>query len=166
MTIMLTKEEIITKLNLIEHIEGGYFAETYRSENQIPTERIGNLRNTCTSIYYLLTSDRPINYFQINQSNIVHYFQGGSTIIYLVIHPDGRLEKVQLGANLAQGDQLQLIVKGGCWKAAYLSGGDYGLLGEAVAPGFDYRDMKIADKSLLESFPHLTAEIKDYIKAP
>lgn len=46
----MTKEEIIASLNLVKHIEGGYFAETYRAVEQISTERSGNLRNMCTSI--------------------------------------------------------------------------------------------------------------------
>jgi hypothetical protein len=160
----MTKEEIIARLNLVEHREGGYFAETYRAELEIPTERSGNLRNMCTSIYYLLTSDRPFEHFHKNQSDIIHYFHTGSPITYLIIHPEGILERVKLGNNLADGEQLQLLVKGGCWKAAFLATGEYGLLGEAVAPGFDYRDMEIADESLLEKFPHLASEIKDYLK--
>lgn len=159
----MTKEEIIKHLNLVEHIEGGYFAETYRCEEVMPTSRTGNLRNIYTSIYYLLTCDRPIDHFHRNQSDIIHYFHTGSTITYLIIHPEGRLEKVKLGANLAQGDRLQLMVKGGCWKAAHLESGDYGLLGESVAPGFDYRDLELANQFLLEEYPHLAAEIKPYI---
>ncbi|ELR98986.1 cupin domain-containing protein [Gloeocapsa sp. PCC 73106] len=160
----MTKAEIIAALNLVEHREGGYFAETYRSEAEMPTDRDGNLRNVCTSIYYLLTSDRPTDHFHKNRSDIIHYFHSGSSIVYLIIHPEGFLERVKLGANLNQGDRLQLVVKGGCWKAAFLESGDYGLLGEAVAPGFDYRDMILADQSLLQEFPHLASEIKDYLK--
>jgi len=160
----MNKEEIITSLNLVKHIEGGHFAEIYRAEAEISTQRTGNLRNMCTSIYYLLTSDRPIDYLHRNKSDIIHYFHMGSAITYLIIYPDGKLEKVKLGNNLQQGEQLQLIVKGGCWKAAYLESGDYGLLGEAVAPGFDYQDMEIADERLLEEFPHLASQIKNYLK--
>ncbi len=160
----MTKEEIIASLNLVEHIEGGYFAETYRAPEQIPTERNGNLRNMCTSIYYMLTSERPVDYFHKNQSDIMHYFHMGSAITYLIIDPQGRLEKVKLGTNLAAGEQLQLLVKGGCWKAAFLETGDYGLIGEAVAPGFDYRDMEIGNQSLLRQYPHLAPEIKNYLK--
>ncbi|TVQ47897.1 MAG: cupin domain-containing protein [Gloeocapsa sp. DLM2.Bin57] len=159
----MTKEEIIASLNLVKHIEGGYFAETYRAVEQIPTERSGNLRNMCTSIYYLLTRDQPVNHFQKNRSDIIHYFHTGAAITYLIIDPEGRLEKVKLGSNLAAGEQLQLLVKAGCWKAGFLETGDYGLIGEAVAPGFDYRDMEIADQSLLTQYPHLAPEIKDYL---
>jgi predicted cupin superfamily sugar epimerase len=160
----MTKEEIIASLNLVKHIEGGYFAEIYRAQEQVPTERSGNLRNMCTSIYYMLTRERPIDHLHKNQSDIIHYFHTGSAITYLIIDPQGRLEKVKLGSNLAAGEQLQLLVKGGCWKAAFLETGDYGLIGEAVAPGFDYRDMEIGDENLLTQYPHLAFEIKNYLK--
>lgn len=161
---IMNKKEIIEQLNLSNHIEGGYFAETYRSLEQIRTDRNGEQRQVLTSILYLLTDDSPIDYFHKNQSDIIHYFHGGSAITYFIIHPDGRLEKQKLGFNLAQGEVLQLIVKGGCWKAAVLEEGEYGLLGEAVAPGFDYRDMQVANQSSFQEFPELQAEIKPYVK--
>ncbi len=161
----MNKTEIIQQLNLSNHIEGGYFQETYRGLETMMTDREGEQRNLLTSIFYLLTDDSPIDYLHKNKSDIVHYFHGGSPITYLIIHPDGRLEKEKLGSNLLKGEKFQLIVKGGCWKAAILEEGEYGLLGEAVAPGFDYRDMQVADESLLTQFPHLNDEIKDYIQS-
>ena len=60
---------------------------------------------------------------------------------------------------------MQLIVKGGCWKATVLENGEYGLLGEAVGPGFDYRDMRIAVAADMQAdFPGLWDEIKPYVK--
>lgn len=161
---MMTKEEIIQKLNLVEHIEGGYFSETYRSQQKIALDRVGTQRNVMTSIFYLLTTDRPTNFFHKNLSDMVHYFHVGSPLTYMIIHPDGKFEKIKLGMDLDAGEVPQLIVKGGCWKAATLLSGEYGLLGEAVAPGFEYRDMQIADASLLDDFPHLKEEIQDYIQ--
>lgn len=162
---MMNKEEIIQQLNLVEHIEGGYFAEIYRSHEQIATPRDGNLRNLCTSIYYLLTADRPIDYLHKNKSDIIHYFHGGDPITYIVIYPEGEVKTQKLGFNLKAGEKPQLLVEGGCWKTAFLEKGEYGLLGEAVAPGFDYRDLEIADESILTKFPHLASKIKNYLHA-
>jgi uncharacterized protein len=59
----------------------------------------------------------------------------------------------------------QLIVDGGTWKATVLEAGEWGLLGEAVAPGFDYRDMKFGSREELGAqFPHLLKEIEPYLK--
>lgn len=161
----MNKYDLIKQLSLVEHVEGGYFTETYRSESMISSDRPGNKRSIFTSIYYLLTDDRPIDYFHQNQSDIMHYFQAGSAITYLILNPDGRLNKIKLGLNLTDGEVGQLLVPGGCWKAAVLEEGEFGLLGEAVAPGFDYRDMEIAQADTMrQNFPDLWDELSPYVK--
>lgn len=161
----MNKQELIKYLSLVEHIEGGYFDETYRSSYIVSSDREGQDRNILTSIYYLLTDDRPIDHFHKNKSDIIHYFHYGSAITYLIIDRSGKLERVKLGSNLAEGEQLQLLVPGGYWKAAVLEEGEFGLLGEAVAPGFDYRDMEIATlKKFQRLFPNLWQELVTYIR--
>ena len=161
----MNKHDLIKHLSLTEHIEGGYFAETYRGDLNISTERIGGDRNLLTSIYYLLTDDRPIDYFHKNQSDIMHYFQAGSAITYLTINPAGELNKVKLGLNLAKGEVAQLLVPGGYWKAAVLEAGEFGLLGESVAPGFDYRDMELATaEHFQKAFPQLWSELSPFLQ--
>ncbi|MEM7758512.1 MAG: cupin domain-containing protein [Cyanobacteria bacterium P01_A01_bin.40] len=59
----------------------------------------------------------------------------------------------------------QLLVLEGYWKAAVLETGEFGLLGESVAPGFDYRDLEIAEANFLQtSFPQLWSELSHYVK--
>ncbi len=162
----MNKHDWIERLSLVEHVEGGYFAETYRAIETIPTAREGSDRSTMTSIYYLLTDDRPIDHLHQNQSDIVHYFHAGSPITYLLIAPDGTLSRVKLGLDLTQGETPQLCVPGGYWKAAVLEAGEYGLIGEAVAPGFDYRDMTIAKAAEIKAlFPDLWSELTAYVRA-
>lgn len=152
------KQKLIKTLGLTEHIEGGYFARTYQSPLQVSS------RHLMTSIFYMLTSDRPIGHFHKNKSDIMHYFHLGSPMTYLTISPEGQLEKFTLGPDVSQGHSLQLLVKGGYWKASVLEKGEFGLLSEAVSPGFDYTDMTIAKAEVLrESFPHLWDQVKFYI---
>lgn len=156
---MSSHHELIKKLNLEAHIEGGYFKRTYQSPKKI------NNRAIMTSIYYMLTKDSPIGYFHSNQSDILHYFHLGSPITYFTISPAGELETFILGPDISAGHRLQSVVKGGYWKASILKAGDFGLLSEAVAPGFEYRDMIIATPDMLASrFPNLLEDIKMYIK--
>ncbi|MEO0409016.1 MAG: cupin domain-containing protein, partial [Cyanobacteria bacterium P01_A01_bin.135] len=98
------------------------------------------------------------------------YFHAGASITYLLVDPEGNLHKTKLGPNLEQGEVLQLLVPGGYWKAAALETGEYGLLGEAVAPGFDYRDMAIATEDALrrqfpDQFASLWPQLSPYIRA-
>jgi predicted cupin superfamily sugar epimerase len=161
----MNKYDVIKKLSLVEHIEGGYFSETYRAQDTIPTNREGKERAVLTSIYYLLTDDRPIDRLHKNKSDIIHYFHAGSPITYFIIDPNGHLHKVKLGFDLSKGELPQLLVPGGYWKAAVLEEGEFGLLGEAVAPGFDYRDMEIAKAEDFRShFPNLWDELAPYIE--
>lgn len=161
----MDKDNLIKKLSLVEHIEGGYYSEIYRSDLTIQTDREGSERSLLTSIYYMLTDDRPIGYFHKNKSDIIHYFHAGSSLTYLILHPNGKLQKVKLGFDITKGDLLQLIVPGGCWKATVLEEGEFGLLGEAVAPGFDYRDMELGKADYFQShFPDLCDELAPYVK--
>jgi predicted cupin superfamily sugar epimerase len=161
----MNKRDWIEKLSLVEHIEGGYFTETYRSAATIPTDRDGRDRSVLTSIYYLLTDDRPVDHLHKNRSDIMHYFHAGSAITYLLVAPDSTLQIVKLGLDLAQGEVPQLLVPGGYWKAAVLESGEYGLLGEAVAPGFDYRDMEIAQAPEIQrQYPHLWETLAPYVR--
>ncbi|MGF1512129.1 MAG: cupin domain-containing protein [Elainellaceae cyanobacterium] len=162
----MNKQSWIETLSLVEQVEGGYFSETYRATEAIETPRDGATRAVMTSIYYLLTDDRPIDHLHRNQSDIVHYFHAGSPITYVLVDPQGKLSRVKLGLNLAQGEVPQLLVSGGYWKAAVLKSGEYGLLGESVAPGFDYRDMTIAKAAEIQSqFPDLWPELAPYVRS-
>jgi predicted cupin superfamily sugar epimerase len=160
----MNKRQLIEKLSLEPHIEGGYFCRTYSSALTIP---IAGSKPRCllSSIFYMLTDDSPIGHLHKNKSDIIHYFHGGSPLTYLIVHPDGNLEKRILGADLDNGQQLQLIVTGGCWKATELEAGEFGLISEAVSPGFDYDDMELAEQSLIKSqFPHLWEQISKYVR--
>jgi predicted cupin superfamily sugar epimerase len=159
----MNKRQLIEKLALEPHIEGGYFCRTYRSDLTAPIA--GSKRHLLSSIFYMLTDDSPIGHLHKNKSDIIHYFHGGSPLTYLIVHPDGHLEKRILGADLDNGQQLQLIVKGGCWKATELESGEFGLISEAVSPGFDYADMELAEPSLIKSrFPDLWEQISKYVR--
>ena len=161
----MNKQDWIEKLSLIEHVEGGYFSESYRASEEMATPREGSARSVMTSIYYLLTDDRPVDHLHQNKSDIMHYFHAGSPITYLLVDLDGNLSKVKLGLAIAQGEVPQLLVPKGYWKAAILESGEYGLLGEAVAPGFDYRDMTIAKADEIRTlFPAIWDDLAPFVR--
>lgn len=162
----MNKQDLIQQLSLVEHVEGGYFSETYRASEEMNTAREGSTRAVMTSIYYLLTDDRPVDHLHLNKSDIMHYFQAGSPITYILVSPNGQLSKVKLGMNITQGEVPQLLVPKGYWKAAVLESGEYGLLGEAVAPGFDYRDMTIAKADdIREQFSNIWETLSPFVRA-
>lgn len=165
-----TKEEFISRLGMIPHPEGGFFVETYRS-GSIPmaskgqTDEAGDVmttsppraptptRNVMTSIYYMLTAESGgQQWWANNMSDHVHYHHAGGTFIYNIVLPDGSFIQRRLGSNIAAGDEPQLVVTGGSFKSVRLEeGAEFGVIGEGVAPGFDFRDFKFVSKEELRA---------------
>ena len=160
----MIKDQIIACLRLEPRpLEGGYFRRTYESDLYIT--RAGSSRRLLTSIYYMLTSDSPTGYLHRNNSDIIHFYHSGSPIQYFLISPDGKAEERILGPDIANGALPQLVVKGGVWKASRLCSGEYGLISEAVAPGFEYEDNEIATLEMANHlFPELTSYLDEYIR--
>ncbi|MVV48026.1 cupin domain-containing protein [Pseudomonas sp. PB120] len=153
-------QNLITALNLEPHVEGGYYRRTFQTDHQVTAQTPGGPRYLMSSIYYLLTCDSPIGHFHLNRSDIMHYYHLGDAIQYSLIFPDGRLETVMMGSDVAAGQCLQLHVPGGVWKASRLMDGTtgFGLISEAVSPGFDFADMEMGSRrKLSEQFAEHSA---------
>lgn len=149
-------QDIVAALDLEPHVEGGFYRRTFQSDQQAMVETAGGRRYAMTSIYYLLTGTSPVGHFHLNKSDIVHYYHVGDAIQYFLIYPDGTLKTVVMGNDFTAGQCLQLHVPGGVWKASQLMDGPaaYGLISEAVSPGFDFADMQLGSRHLLgELFP-------------
>lgn len=156
-------DKLIQALGLEPHVEGGYFRQTFQADHRQHLDTDRGRRFTLTSIYYLLTRAYPIGHWHQNRSDIMHYHHLGAPLTYYMINPDGTLETAVLGPDPKQGHCLQLSVRGGVWKASHLMGGEYGLIGEAVVPGFDFEDMVLGKRDeLLERFPQHRTLIEIY----
>lgn len=156
-------QDIINALNLEAHIEGGYFRRTYQTDHRANLETSLGPRYLLTSIYYLLTEQSPVGQFHFNRSDILHYFHLGDPIEYSLIHADGSLQTLVMGSDILAGQHLQLHVPGCIWKASRLLNGPhgFGLISEAVSPGFDFADMEMADRGKLTAqFPQHRALIE------
>lgn len=164
----MTRDEIISTLQLTPHVEGGFFRRTYASVQTL-TIANGAPRPLLSSIFYLLTADQPRGRLHRNRSDILHYWHAGGALRYWLVKPDGELVQVVLGPDLANAQQLQLLVPGGWWKATELitdAAGlpDYGLLSEAVSPGFDFADMELGTAAdLSATLPQHLAVLKPFL---
>jgi predicted cupin superfamily sugar epimerase len=162
----MNKNTLIELLQLEPHPEGGYFRRSFASNHHFKVTHGGN-RPAMTSIFYLLTEDSPVGHWHRNQSDIMHYFHCGGTLDYWLIDPTGKLLHVVLGNQLERGQQLQLLVPGGYWKATELVAGEFALLSEAVCPGFCQEDMEMATGATLAAeFPHHQGIIERLSQAP
>ncbi len=144
-------EQIIHDLQLNPlTVEGGNFAEIYRGAHG-------------TSIYYLLHNGERSKWHKI-KSDEIWYYHAGAPALQLMIHPDGRLEKVVIGPDTAKGQRPQNVIPGGVWQTAILLPGSnekWGLFGAAVFPAFKYEDFIGAEDEEIElEYPHLGETIK------
>lgn len=168
----MNAEKVKELLQLEPHREGGYFRRTYAAKMSVaitsdtdkPSENDPNSgvqRSIMTSIYYLLTNESPTMCLNINRSDVIHYYHMGAPVQFMYIHPNGKLVQETLGPDLCSGEKLQVIVPGGCWKCATMKTAGFSLTSEAVAPGFDYKDNKLATEAEIKSkFPHLWETLK------
>ncbi|GLI35369.1 cupin domain-containing protein [Desulforhabdus amnigena] len=148
----------IEKLGLSPHPEGGYFIQTYRSDEsvrdgQLPRRFEGD-RVFSTAIYYLLEGKQFSAFHRIKSDEIWHFYTGSSLTLY-VIDGEGRLSRKKLGNAWENGEAFQVVVKAGCWFAASVNDPDsYALVGCTVAPGFEYEDFELAErKRLIKEYP-------------
>lgn len=151
---MDTIEQIKHLLQLKPHpAEGGYFIETYRSEEIIPAHalpaRYSSKRSFSTAIYFLLTAE-TVSVMHRLQSDEIFHFYFGDPVEMLNLYPDGSGRVITLGADLLKGMVPQVVVPKGVWQGARLkSGGTFALLGTTVAPGFEYTDYEAGNRDEL-----------------
>ncbi len=158
MKVQLTVEQLIRIHDLKPHPEGGYFRETYRSDEGIPGNclppRYGGNRNYSTAIYYLLAYGSISKLHRIASDEVWHFYLGGPLTV-VELKPDGPADRIILGPEVDHGQRLQHVVKAGTWIGAYPNpGSGYCLVGCTVAPGFDFADFQSACRQeLLERYP-------------
>jgi len=155
----------IKKLQLTQHVEGGAFRETYRSELTIPRTVLPLFfqgdRNASTTIYFLLASGQFSAFHRIAADEVWHFYFGDPLLVHEINH-NGRLVTHLLGTNPEKGESFQTVIKAGSWFASVPApGSEYALVGCTVAPGFDFEDFELADRATLsQQYPEHTELIK------
>lgn len=149
-------KQLVTQLQLLDHPEGGYYRETYRSPEQVTglPARFTGVRSACTAIIYALSAPGFSRMHRIKSDELWH-FHLGSPLEVMAISPQGQRLTWVLGHAFKQGQVLQCAVPAGCWFGARLHmGSGYAVVGCTVAPGFEFADFEVAERAaLLEQFP-------------
>jgi uncharacterized protein len=138
MSELLSAAEIIARLELQPHPEGGHYRETFRDTRVDPSGRAMS-----TAIYFLLARGERSHWHRIDAVEIWHYYAGGA--LNLQIADSAGQRSVRLGPDLSAAEVPQAIVPAGAWQAAENSG-DWTLVGCTVAPGFDFAKFELAPK--------------------
>ena len=145
----ISASELAQQLHLQPHPEGGYYRETYRSAGTIPQSALPEYsgdRHHSTAIYFLLTAGNFSAFHRIRQDEVWHFYSGDPVEV-IEISPEGTLNITELGTDFAAGQVPQHVVPGGAWFGSRVkAGGEYGLTGCTVAPGFDFADFELAER--------------------
>jgi len=137
----LRAREIIRDLHLaVLPKESGYLGLIGTSAQSISADR----RPIQSQVYYMLTRELPINYLHWLAPDDTHILIEGGPVDYFIFHPDGRVEELTLGRDLAAGERPVIAVPGGCWKALRLhDGAGFALMANVLSPAFTPDQVKI-----------------------
>jgi predicted cupin superfamily sugar epimerase len=130
-------KDVVERLQLAPHPEGGWFRETFRDP---ATDASGRSRST--AIYYLLGAGDVSEWHRVDAVEIWHFYAGAPLV--LTVSPDGHdAQACHLGPQLEAGQRPQLVVPAGWWQTA-TSLGAWTLVGCTVAPAFDFAGFELA----------------------
>ena len=132
----LSAAEIIARLQLAPHPEGGHFRETFRDSRCDASGRAAS-----TAIYFLLARGERSHWHRVDAVETWHYYAGDALTLRIADAHGVRV--VRLGADLTADEVPQAIVPAHAWQAAE-STGDWTLVGCTVAPGFEFAHFELA----------------------
>ena len=147
------KDELIRRLDLKPHPEGGFFSETYRSAERVIRDSdhsAAETRSASTAIYYLLCDGAHSAWHRIKSDEVWHFYAGEPLNVH-VLDETGALVTHKLGDALTHADAVfQAVVPAGLWFAAECADpATFALVGCTVAPGFEFADFELAKRSEL-----------------
>jgi uncharacterized protein len=145
----MTVSYLVESLNLLPHPEGGYYKETYRSNDTSSFTNFNGERNIATSIYFLIESANFSALHKIKSDETWHFYYGDALEV-IEIDLQGKLSITSVGSHLKAGEVFQYTVKANHWFGSRVKqGGSFSLVGCTVAPGFDFNDFELAQREQL-----------------
>jgi hypothetical protein len=129
--------DVIAKLHLQPHPEGGWFGETWRA----PT-RDGE-RPTSSAIVYLLAAGERSHWHRVDADEVWHFAAGEALELSIWVDGADPVARHRLGGDIMLGDRPQVVVPAGAWQSARPLGA-WTLVGCIVAPAFEYDGFELA----------------------
>lgn len=133
--------QIIARLGLQPHPEGGHFRETWRE----PSTDAG--RGSGTAIYFLLRAGEVSRWHRIDAVEIWHHYAGDALALSIAA-PGADAATHLLGRDILGGEQPQAIVPKHAWQSARIPearvAAGWSLVGCTVSPAFDFAGFELA----------------------
>nr|WP_137677746.1 cupin domain-containing protein [Parerythrobacter lutipelagi] len=138
---MTTAKDLIARLDLQPHPEGGWYRETWRTPSQ------DGGRADATAIHFLLTNGQRSHWHTVDAAEIWLWHAGDPLALSFAPGDAGPVETVTLGGDVIAGQQVQHVIAPGHWQAAGPAAGPIGftLVSCVVAPGFEFSGFHLAE---------------------
>lgn len=129
----MSAEDIIRKLELVPHPEGGWYRQTWAGP-------LLEGRASGTAILFLLRAGERSHWHRVDADEIWLWHAGAPLLLSMGV---SAAWEHRLGPDVLAGDLVQSVVPAGWWQAAR-SLGDWTLVSCTVSPGFRFEGFKLA----------------------
>jgi hypothetical protein len=147
--------ELVNRLELIPHPEGGFYRQTYKDDGLVEGYQGIDLvqpHAASTAIYFLMTEGNFSAFHRLKQDEVWHFYEGSALSVH-IIKADGTYQEIRIGRNLEAGEVYQAVVKRGDIFGSCVDS-RYALVGCTVAPGFEFEDFELLPKAdLIAAYP-------------
>jgi uncharacterized protein len=124
-------QELIDRLALAPHPEGGWYRQVFKSEERVTRLRDGAERTALTTIYFLLVEGTYSAWHRVESDEAWHFYEG---------EPLELLTRDRV-TRLDETNRVH-VIRAGEWQAARPLGA-YTLVGCTVGPGFEFEDFQL-----------------------
>ncbi len=137
---MSNARELIEKLGLEQHPEGGWYKETWRAHAP------DGERGSATAIHFLLENGQSSHWHKVDATEIWLWHSGNPLKLSLSDPTGTALAEIRLGPDIAGGDVVQQVIRQDEWQAAQPLEGeaDYTLVSCVVSPAFEFAGFTLA----------------------
>ena len=132
--------QLVRKLGLVPHPEGGWYREVFRSERTVVDATLPGPRSALTAIYFLLAEGATSRWHRVASDEVWHHYEGDPLELLTAQEATGLLVARRVGP--ADEGAPAAAVPAGTWQAARTTG-EYTLAGCTVAPGFTFEDFEL-----------------------
>jgi predicted cupin superfamily sugar epimerase len=152
--------ELVRRLSLTPHPEGGWYRETHRSAQLVHSPEHGE-RAAFTSILFLLEAPQVSRFHRIDAEELWNWHAGSPLHVQVLVQEGQEGQEGKAGHRTTHrlgpsaGECFQAVVPAGSWFAAEVASPEgWSLVGCVVAPGFEFRRFDMADRiDLLANYP-------------
>jgi predicted cupin superfamily sugar epimerase len=137
----MSAKQLIAKLGLAPHPEGGWYRETWRADAE------EGERATGTAIHFLLEAGQRSHWHRVDAAEIWLFHSGDPLRLSLAENDAGPVRNVVLGSDVLAGHAVQHVVRPDEWQAAEpapVGAAGYSLVSCVVVPGFDFAGFTLA----------------------